>query len=94
MLILQIEHNVPNFDGWKKAFDRDPINRKKSGVRSYRIFRPMDDPNYVVINMEFDTLRDLERTLTALHTLWGQIEGKIMVNPKTRILDIVESKEY
>lgn len=33
MLILQIEHKVPNYEGWKKAFDSDPISRKKSGVK-------------------------------------------------------------
>ena len=28
MYILQIEHPVPNYEGWKKAFDSDPVNRK------------------------------------------------------------------
>ncbi len=48
MIILQIEHPVPNFDGWKKAFDSDPINRKQSGVRRYKISRQADNPNYVI----------------------------------------------
>jgi hypothetical protein len=39
MPILQIEHKVANFDGWKKAFDSDPVGRKKSGVRRDHIFR-------------------------------------------------------
>jgi hypothetical protein len=33
MVILGIEHSVPNFDGWKQAFDSDPVGQKKSGVR-------------------------------------------------------------
>lgn len=94
MLILQIEHKVPNFDGWKKAFDNDPINRKKSGVRRYRIFRPTNDPNYVIIDLEFDNLSDAEATLAALRNLWGQVEGKVMSNPQTRILNIVETIQY
>lgn len=32
MTILRIEHGVPSFEGWKKAFDSDPVNRKKMGV--------------------------------------------------------------
>ena len=48
MVILQIEHKVPDFEGWKKAFESDPINRKKAGVLRYQIFRPVDDPNYVI----------------------------------------------
>jgi hypothetical protein len=94
MPILQIEHKVPSFDGWKKAFDSDPINRKKSGVRRYRILRPADDPNYVIIDLEFDTLDDAEAALTALRKLWIEVEGKVMVNPQTRILNIVENIEY
>jgi hypothetical protein len=88
---LQIEHKVPNFDGWKKAFESDPINRKKSGVRCYKIFRPIDDLNYVIIDLEFDNLREAENTLAALHNLWLKVEGKVMMNPQTRILDLVET---
>ena len=94
MLILQIEHKIPNFDGWKRAFDSDPIDRKKSGVKRYRIYRPTDDPNYVIIDLEFDNINDARATLASLRNLWGKVEGTIMVNPQTRILDIVESIEY
>ena len=94
MPILQIEHKVPNFDGWKKVFDSDPIDRKKSGVHRYSIFRPTDDPNYVIIHLEFDSLYEAEAALAALRKLWGEVEGKIMANAKTCLLDIVESKKY
>ncbi len=63
MHILQIEHPVPSYEGWKKAFDRDPINRKQSGVRRYKISRKIDDPNYVIIDLEFDNLNDAEACL-------------------------------
>jgi hypothetical protein len=49
MPILQNEHKVAKFDGWKKAFDSDPVNRKKSGVRRYRIFRLANDPEKILI---------------------------------------------
>ena len=94
MPILHIEHKVPSFDGWKKAFDSDPINRKKSGVRRYRVLRPADDPNYVIIELEFDRLDEAESVQVALRKLWNQVEGKVMVNPQARILDIVETIEY
>ena len=93
MVILQIEHKVPSFDGWKKAFESDPINRKKSGVRRYNILRPVDDPNYVIIDLEFDNLKNAEDTLAALRILWGKVEGTIMMNPQTRILNRVETAE-
>ena len=94
MIVLQIEHRVPNFEGWKKAFESDPIDRKKSGVKSYRIYRPSDDKNYVIIDLVFNTVSEAESTLVALRKLWSKVEGTVMVNPQTRILEIVEYKEY
>jgi hypothetical protein len=91
MIVLQIEHKIPNFEGWKKAFDADPINRKKSGVKHYLIFRPTDDPNYVIIHLGFDNITDAQETLKSLQQLWQKVEGSVMVNPQARILDIVEA---
>ena len=94
MTILQIEHSVPNFEGWKKAFDSDPMNRKQSGVKSYKIFTQIDNPNYVVIQLEFENTAEAEAMLTGLEKLWNQVEGKVMTNAKARIIEFVEGKEY
>ena len=94
MYILRIEHPVPNFDGWKKAFDNDPVGRQQSGVRRYRVLRPLDDPNYVLIDLEFDTSHQAEAMLTALQTLWGRVEGTVMTNPQARIVEMVETQDY
>lgn len=40
MPTLLIEHEVPNYDGWKKAFDSDPIDTKKLGVKDRKSERP------------------------------------------------------
>jgi len=94
MYILRIEHPVPDFDGWKKAFDSDPVNREKSGVRHYRILRPVGDVNYVMIDLEFDTVSQAEALLAALRVTWGRVEGTIMMNPQARIVEEVETREY
>jgi hypothetical protein len=94
MTILRIEHKVADYDGWKKTFDSDPINRKQSGVRRHRIFRLTDDLNYVIVDLEFDTLKDAETTLSALHKLWQNVEGTLMFNPQTRIVNLVENIAY
>jgi len=94
MYVLRIEHKVPSYDGWRKAFDSDPIGREKSGVRRYRVMRSADDPNYVLIDLEFDNEPAAKETLTSLRALWGQVEGKIMIGAQTRIAEIVDAKEY
>ena len=94
MIILQIEHPVPDYSSWKKAFDIDPLNRKQSGVKRYRIFRQIDNPNYVIIELEFEKLDPAKELLAALQDLWKQIDGKIITGPKTRIIEMVEYVQY
>ena len=94
MIVLQIEHPVPDFNGWKKAFDSDPLNRKQSGVKRYKIFRQADNPNYVIVDLEFDNVVQAEAMLSALQKLWNQVEGKVMTGPKARIIEFAEGKEY
>jgi len=94
MYILRIEHPVPDFDGWKQAFDSDPVGREKLGVCRYRVLRPIDDANYVMIDLEFDTASQAEALLAAMRVVWGRVEGKIMMNPQARIVEAVETKEY
>jgi hypothetical protein len=94
MFILQIEHPVMNYDGWKKAFDSDPMSRQKSGVRRYRILRPTDIPRLVIIELEFDKLTAAEGMLASLRELWRKVEGKIIETAKARITEVTEQKEY
>lgn len=94
MFIVQIEHPVPSFDGWKQVFDDDPLNRKESGVRRHRIFRPIDDPQCAVVDLEFDTSSEAEAFLARLRHLWQSVEGTIMENPRGRIVEIVEGQDY
>ncbi|MCA1851699.1 MAG: hypothetical protein LC647_04720 [Beggiatoa sp.] len=94
MAILQIEHPVPDFDAWKEAFDSDPVGRERSGVRRYRVLRPIDDPQYAMVDLEFDSSSEAEAFLAALRNLWRRAEGTIMENPRARIVEAVEIKEY
>ena len=81
MPVLRIEHPVPDFDGWKAAFDRDPVGRQRSGVRRYRVLRSIDDPNYVLIDLEFDSKGEAEALLAATREVWRRVEGQVMWNP-------------
>ncbi len=55
MATLQVEHAISDFGVWKTAFEADPVRRKESGVRRYRVFRPVDDSRYVKIDLDFDS---------------------------------------
>lgn len=91
MYALRIEPLVPDFNAWKAAFDNDPIGRERSGVRRYRILRPIDDPNYVMIDLEFDGPEEAEASHTALRELWGRVD--VMRDPRAKVVEMVESGE-
>jgi hypothetical protein len=93
MYVLRIEHPVPDHDRWKKAFDSDPAGREQAGVRRYRVLRAVDDPAYVMIELEFDTMQEAETLLARMRTIWGDVEGKIMNHPVTRFARLMEAKE-
>jgi hypothetical protein len=94
MIVLHIEHKVANFAGWKQAFDNDPVGRERLKVRRYRILRAVDDPNFVVIELEFDSVSDAEALLAAMQAVWGRVQGSLIDSPRTRIAELVETLEY
>lgn len=94
MTVLRIEHPVPNYEAWKEAFDNDPRGRERSGVRRYRILRAADDPNYVMIDLEFDAANEAEAFLEGLRAMWERVLGTLISDPRARIVEPVEATEY
>jgi hypothetical protein len=93
MPTLRIQHAVPSFDAWKQAFERDPVDRKGAGVRRYRILRPVSDPNFVMIDLDLDTLDETEVLLQKLRRLWSGAGQAVMRNPEVWIVQTIESTE-
>ena len=92
--ILRIEHPVPSYDQWKQAFDANPVGRERRGVRRYQVLRPVDDPNYVMIDLEFDSRREAEGLLAAMRAIWSQAGHQVSANQQARIAEAVEQQEY
>lgn len=97
MPTLHIEHSIMDFDLWNGAFERFAEFREQSGVRGHRLQRPVDDPNYVVIDLEFDDLGEADAYLAALQrAVYSSQEASPAVGsaPQTRIVEVVEMMEY
>jgi hypothetical protein len=103
---LKIEHSIVSFEIWQNAFERDPIGRERAGVRRYRVCRPADDPNYVMIDLDFDGHAEAEAFLEKLREVWRRVElspglpraagaGAAGTRaPRTRIVDEVAAQVY
>ena len=96
MHIVQIEHLTTGYDTWKAVFDSDPIGREQGGVRRYRIARPVDEPDYIVVDLEFD---DRDRAVAfrdALQRMWATPQAQQLLGgtPRARVVEEVESVAY
>lgn len=76
MTTLHIEHAISDFATWKAAFDRFASFRNESGVRGHIIRQPFDDPDYVVLDLDFDDVPAAQRFLDYLQTrIWATKEN-------------------
>jgi hypothetical protein len=94
MPTLQIEHSINDFTTWKTAFDRFAGARERTGVRRHHVQRRADDPNYLVIDLDFDTMPEAQAFLGFLQAnVWSSPASApaLVGTPQARILEPAES---
>lgn len=92
MATLHIEHPITDFDTWNAAFERFADARRQAGVRRQRIQRPVDDPAYVVVDLDFDTVAEADKFLGFLRqNVWTSSANApaLAGSPQTRVLEDV-----
>ena len=91
MPTLLIEHAVSDFDTWHEAFVRFAARRKEGGVLRERIMQPVDDPHYVLIDLDFVTVEAARTFQRFLETqVWSTPANSpaLVGSPRARIADI------
>lgn len=89
MATLHIEHPITEFDTWSAAFDRFSQARADGGVLAARVYRPVDDDRYVLIDLDFGTVEQAQRFQQFLRTrIWSTPDNApgLAGRPVTRIL--------
>ena len=94
MILLHMEHKVMNFDNWKASFDKYEEFRRQSGVLRYQVSRPIDNPNYAIIDLEFNSRGEAEALLAGVQQLWERFVGTLIQDPQWRIYEAVVTKEF
>jgi hypothetical protein len=90
MFTLTIEHAITDFPTWKVAFDRFADARNRAGVLAHRIRRPVDDRQYLIIELDFETNESAEAFRRFLTTVvWSNPDASpaLSGSPITRILE-------
>jgi hypothetical protein len=90
MATLHIQHPVTDFDTWTSAFNRFAEARRQAGVRALRVQRPVDNPRFVVIDLDFDSIGEAQSFQGFLTTqVWANPESSpgLAGTPETMILE-------
>jgi len=91
MPTLLIEHSISDFDLWHDAFMRFAARRKEGGVIGERIMQPVDDPHYVLIDLDFVTLEAARDFRQFLETqVWSTPANSpaLVGSPRARLAEV------
>ena len=91
---ILVRTKVEDYARWKPEFDGMEDLRKANGAREARVFRSADDPNELVILLEWDNM-DNARRYTGLPELREAMERSgVLGPPDISYLDQVEHMTY
>jgi hypothetical protein len=96
MATLRIEHAIHDYQTWQKAFDSFAQARTRAGVRSFAVRQPVNDPKYLMLDLEFDTAGQAEAFAEFLHQrVWSSPTSSpaLAGAAQTQILDLRRSEE-
>lgn len=89
---LHIENTVRDYNSWKLAFDKFDRLRVDGGVRHQRVSRRVEDPNAVVIDLDFDTIEEADTFLIRLQKVWTspQSQAELTHHATADIREVLE----
>ena len=90
MSTLRIEHAITDLETWQRAFGRFAGRRAEGGVLSERILQPVDDPHYVLVDLEFAGVEAAQRFQQFLQTqVWSDPANSPALDgtPRSRVVD-------
>ena len=89
MTSLHIEHSVNDLEPWLETFRSFDEFRVKGGVKAVQVRRGVDDPNYVAVDLEFDSSEQAKAFLSQLETQIWPNSQHFDGTPTSRILETV-----
>jgi hypothetical protein len=89
MPTLHIEHPISDLDTWLGAFNRFADARRDAGVTAQRICQPVDDDEYIVVQLDFRTVeaaQEFKNFLEAVVWQSKELSPGLAGTPQARVL--------
>jgi heme-degrading monooxygenase HmoA len=91
MPYLLVRHKVQDYERWKPVFDHDHgATRKRIGSKGGWILRDADDPNELVILLEWDSSENAQHFVNADETREEMQRAGVADEPDVYFLEEVE----
>ena len=91
-VVLHLEHPITDLQTWVGNFEANAGARRQAGVRSERVWQPVGDPKYIIVDLGFDSVPAAESFRTYLEQrVWSSpmTSPALAGTPKTVILTAV-----
>ena len=95
MAMLHIEHPISNLKTWLTPFANFAEARQKAGVRAQRVYQPIDDNKYIVVELDFDAVDVAVRFKKFLElNVWSSQDASpgLAGAPQARVLQCVPTE--
>ena len=89
MPTLHVEHAITDLETWLSAFRQFAEARRGAGVTAQRVHQPVDDDNYIVVQLDFGTTEEAAKFKGFLETVvWSSQEQSpgLSGTPHARVL--------
>ena len=93
MVYVHIDHNVKDYNTWKPLFVEHDEMRVEMGQQSYYLFQSSDDPNHVVLAIEFDTAENAHAFIDSKDLREKMKEAGVKGKPDITFLELTEQQE-
>jgi hypothetical protein len=91
MPTLHIEHEITDLATWLGAFGRFEEAREKAGVKAQRVAQPIDDDNYIYVELDFDSVEQAESFKNFLETkVWSNPDASPALGGSARARVLTE----
>jgi hypothetical protein len=87
---LIVKHAVADYARWKTIFDANSANRQAAGSKGGQVLRSADDPNEVVILLEWDVLENARQFSQREEVRATMEEAGVLGSPEFYLLEEIE----
>lgn len=93
MPFILVRHTVANFATWKPAYDEHAPMRKDAGSKGGQVLRRADNPQEVVVLLEWDNLQNAQAFAGSAGLQAAMEKAGVVGQPDIFFLDEVERSD-